>query len=67
MVIKPLGKNVGGFLLRICALTSLDYGEHFYRGYMNNLRSFGDIHKNALFKSFVAFLRKDGTKNEEKT
>lgn len=32
---------------------------------MNNLRSFGVIHRNALFKRFVAFLRKDGTKNEE--
>lgn len=28
----------------------LDDGEHFYGGYMDNLRSFGDIHKNALFK-----------------
>lgn len=43
-------KNVGGFLLQICDLTSLDDGGHFYGGYMNNLRSFGDIHKNALFK-----------------
>lgn len=50
MVIKPLGKNVGGFLLQICDLTSLDDGEHFYEGYMNNLKSFGAIHKNALFK-----------------
>lgn len=51
--------------MQICDLTSLDDGGHFYRGYMNNLRSFGVIHRNALFKRFVAFLRKDGTKNEE--
>lgn len=43
-------KNVGGFLLQICDLTSFDDGEHFYEGYMNNLKSFGAIHKNALFK-----------------
>lgn len=30
MVIKPLGKNIGGFLLLICDLISLDDGEHFY-------------------------------------
>lgn len=37
MVIKPLGKNVGGFLLQICDITSLDKGEHFYgQGSMNN-------------------------------
>lgn len=57
MVIKPLGKNVGGFFLQICDLTSLDSGEHFYGGYMNNLRSFGDINKNALFKLFCGIFK----------
>lgn len=67
MVIKPLGENVGGFLLLICDLTSLDDGEHFYggRGVVNNLRRLRYSQK-CTFQSFVAFLRKDGTKNEEK-
>lgn len=36
---------------------SLDDREHFYRGCMNNLRSFGDIHKNALFKKFCGIFK----------
>ena len=61
MVIKPLGKNIGGFLLLICDLISLDDGEPFYGGYMDNLRSFRYSQK-CTFQSFGAFLRKDGTK-----
>jgi len=44
-------------LLQICDLTSLDDGEHFYGGYMNNLKSFGDIHKNALFQKFCGIFK----------
>lgn len=62
MVIKPLGKNVGCFSLQICDLTSLDDGEHFYGGYMRSLR----YSQKCTFQSFVAFLRKDGTKMKRK-
>ena len=60
MVIKPLGKNVGCFLLHICDLTSLEDGEHFYGGKKNNLKSLRYSRK-CTFQTFVAFLRKDGT------
>lgn len=58
-------KNVGGFLLQICDLTSLGDGEHFYGGCMNILRSFGDIHKNALFKKFCGIFKEGWYKKYE--
>lgn len=66
MVIKPLGKNVGGFLLQICDLTSLDDRGHFLWGVYEQLEKFWRYSQKCTFKSFVAFLRKDGTKMKRK-
>lgn len=64
MVIKHLGKTVGSLLL-ICDLNSLDNGDFFIGGGVtNNLRSLRYSQK-CTFQHFVAFLRKDGTEDEE--
>lgn len=57
--------------MQICDLTSLDDGEPFYwgrgAGVDEQREKFWRYSQKCTFQSFVAFLGKDGTKNEEKT
>lgn len=54
MVIKPLGtKNVAVSLLLNCDLTSLEDGEHFYAGCVDNKRSFGDNSQKMHFSNVL--------------
>lgn len=69
MVIKPLGKNVGGCLLQICDFTSLDNGGHFYEwlkvlviSTKMHFSKFCDIFKEGWYKKWRENLKSDEDK-----